>query len=114
MLTLWLVLLALTAALAAFEVRKWLLTRKPSTWLDELEAKAVVVHTRDGKSYAGTLVGVYRDSIVLRHASVLVDNGERIPLEGDIGLPRPVLEAFQYDADVVLAEPFDRVPVRRQ
>lgn len=103
------------AALAGLLVVEWRKS-KPRTWLDELEAKAVVVHLRgpEGKSYAGTLVAVYRDAVVLRHASLLVENGDRLSLVGDVGIPRAMIDSFQYDADVVLAEPGERLPVRVQ
>lgn len=40
-------------------------------WLDRLERRTVVVHTSDGQSLRGVLVGVYRDCVVLNHAYAL-------------------------------------------
>jgi small nuclear ribonucleoprotein (snRNP)-like protein len=46
-------------------------------WLKSVTAETVVVHTRDGRSIRGVLVGVYRQEVVLAHASLLHAGGDR-------------------------------------
>ena len=41
------------------------------SWLESVTADTVVVHTRDGRSIRGVLVGAYRTEVVLAHASLL-------------------------------------------
>lgn len=41
------------------------------SWLKSVTADTVVVHTRDGRSIRGVLVGAYRTEVVLAHASLL-------------------------------------------
>jgi hypothetical protein len=40
-------------------------------WIDRLVRRTVVVHLTTGASIRGVLVGAYRDSIVLSHATYL-------------------------------------------
>ncbi len=84
--------------------------RKKRTWLDEHVAKTILVHRRGEDPIAGVVVRLYRDALVLRHASVIVGNGERVPLAGDVVVPRPLVTLVQYDDDVSVAE-LDEAPV---
>lgn len=55
-------------------------------WIDQLVRRTVVVHLTTGASIRGVLIGAYRDSIVLGHATYLgVIGGERVetPIDGD-------------------------------
>lgn len=69
--------------------------------LPRLVRASVVVHTRDGRSFAGVLIGVYPDSVALAHPRLLND-GTPVQLEGELLLPRENLAFLQ--ADVALDE----------
>ncbi len=60
--------------------------------LPQYERRTAVVHTRDGNSLQGVLVGAYDDAVVLRHATDL-DSTEQ--LKGDIIVPRPNVSYLQ-------------------
>lgn len=66
-------------------------------YLSKLVKASVVAHTRDGRSVAGVLLGVYRDTLVLGHAAYLLDDGRREPLEGDLAIPRDNLAFLQVE-----------------
>jgi hypothetical protein len=51
-------------------------------WLRQLERKSVSVHTTDGQSLKGVLVGEYRDCLVLVHAEYLSGDTTQ-PLDGE-------------------------------
>ncbi|GHO58225.1 hypothetical protein KSB_67000 [Ktedonobacter robiniae] len=53
------------------------------SWLKSVTADTVVVHTRDGRSIRGVLVGAYRTEVALAHASLLHFGGED-QLDGDV------------------------------
>ena len=57
--------------------------------------RSVVLHTVDGNSFVGVLVGVYPDGYVLRHASALVP--ERTAIVGDLVVPTRNAAWFQHD-----------------
>jgi hypothetical protein len=58
------------------------------SYLKTLARASVVVHTGDGRSVQGVLVGEYRDALVLRHAVYLIPDGRREQLDGDVAIPR--------------------------
>lgn len=51
-------------------------------WLRQLERKSVTVHTTDGQSLKGVLIGEHRDCIVLAHAEYLSGDTSE-PLDGE-------------------------------
>ena len=51
-------------------------------WLQQLTRRTVTVHTTDGQSLKGILIGEYRDSLVLAHAEYLTGD-TREPLDGE-------------------------------
>jgi hypothetical protein len=53
------------------------------SWLKSVTADTVVVHTRDGRSIRGVLVGAYHTEVALAHASLLHFGGED-QLDGDV------------------------------
>lgn len=56
-------------------------------WIDRLTRRTVVVHTTNGMSVRGVLVGAYRDCLVLSHATFLgVETAEQI--DGEAVIPR--------------------------
>ena len=55
----------------------------------------VVVHTRDGQSLDGVLVGQYPDILVLRHASARLEDGRREQLTGEVVVPRENVSFIQ-------------------
>lgn len=55
-------------------------------WLDQITRRTVVVHMTTGQSIRGVLVGVYVDSIVLQHCSLLGETMQSI--DGEIVVPR--------------------------
>lgn len=64
-------------------------------YLRRILKSSVVAHLRDGASTEGVLVGVYPDAIVLRHAAILLEDGRRAPLDGDVVIPRAGLSFLQ-------------------
>lgn len=65
------------------------------SWLDELTLDTVIVHTRDGMSFKGLKSSVYEDSIVLKEARVLEDEGMSTVLNGDVAIPREQVHFIQ-------------------
>jgi hypothetical protein len=65
------------------------------TWLDSLSLSTVIVHTTDGMSFKGLKASVYDDSIVLREARVLQDDGVTEQLNGEIAIPRERVHFLQ-------------------
>lgn len=57
------------------------------THFRSLRRSTIVLHTRDGQSFRGVLVGDYRDCVVLANAVLLADEGVA-DLAGSIGVPR--------------------------
>jgi hypothetical protein len=60
-------------------------------WIDRLTRATVVVHLTTGTSIRGVLLGAYRDSLVLGHATYLgTMDGERVdaPIDGEAIVPR--------------------------
>lgn len=56
-------------------------------WIDRLVRRSVVIHTTNGMSIRGVMVGAYRDSLVLSHAEFL--GGDSVePVDGDVVIPR--------------------------
>lgn len=66
-------------------------------YVDTLARASVTVHTTDGRSIAGVLTGAYRDVVVLSHASVLVERGEPVELDGDAVIPRTQVSFLQVE-----------------
>lgn len=65
-------------------------------WLDRRVKRRVAVHTADGKSLLGVLVGVYPDVVVLRHARILDAGSDTTPaLDGDVAVPRSQVSFVQ-------------------
>jgi hypothetical protein len=65
-----------------------------ASWLERATTSTVVVHTADGRSLRGVLAGVYRDELVLAHASYLTIEGPR-ELSGEVGVPREMVAFVQ-------------------
>lgn len=65
------------------------------TWLDDLTLETVIVHTRDGMSFKGIKQTVYDDSLVLREARVLQDEGMSTILNGEVAIPRERVHFIQ-------------------
>lgn len=63
--------------------------------LNAMIGHQVVVHTRDGRSVQGVLVGVWADAIELRAAAVLIHSGDRVPLDGQTLVPVERVEWYQ-------------------
>jgi hypothetical protein len=63
--------------------------------MQNLTRMSGVVHTRDGRSLEGVVSGVYRDCLVLSHASYLLENGQKEPMSGEIVLPRDNVSFIQ-------------------
>ena len=55
--------------------------------LSKLARSSVVLHTADRKSFAGVVVGVYADAVALAHARLLNEDGNALPLEGELVVP---------------------------
>lgn len=64
-------------------------------YVETLARTSVTVHTTDGRSIAGVLAGTYRDVIVLERASMLVERGDPVELEGDAIIPRDRVSFLQ-------------------
>lgn len=62
-------------------------------WLDHLIRRTVVVHMTTGQSVRGILVGVYADSIVLNHCSLLGETMQK--MDGEIVIPRETVGWLQ-------------------
>lgn len=56
------------------------------SWLDDVMARRILVHTKDDRSIEGLLLQVYPEEIVLRSARLL--SPDTIDLGGEIWLPR--------------------------
>ena len=65
------------------------------TWLDDLTLETVIVHTRDGMSFKGLKSTVYDDSLVLKEARVLEDEGMSTILNGEVAIPRERVHFIQ-------------------
>ncbi len=52
-----------------------------------LSRETVVLHTKDGQSFRGVVIGVHTDAIVLAHTTVLYEMGEE-QLPNDVLIPR--------------------------
>lgn len=65
------------------------------TWLEDLTLETVIVHTTEDMSVKGIKVTVYDDSIVLRDARVLQDEGMSQVLNGEIAIPRERVHFIQ-------------------
>lgn len=63
-------------------------------WIDRLTRRSVVVHTRDGASLKGVLVGSYRDCLVLAHVRYLAGEGEA-SVDGEAVVPRETVGWIQ-------------------
>jgi small nuclear ribonucleoprotein (snRNP)-like protein len=63
-------------------------------WINRLTRRTVVVHTRDGQSLRGVLVGAYRDCLVLSHAVYLAGEGE-VNVDGEVAVPRQTVGWLQ-------------------
>lgn len=61
--------------------------------VDELEARSVVIHTRDGKSLAGVLLAARPDGFLVENADTLTPDG-RISI-GTVVVPRANVSFFQ-------------------
>jgi hypothetical protein len=59
-----------------------------------LERRTVMVHTKDGRSFRGVLVGVYRDSITLAHSATW-SGRDQVALEGEAHVPRENISFLQ-------------------
>ncbi len=57
--------------------------------------RRVTLHTRDGRSLEGVLVGVYRDAYALAHAEYLLEDGRREQLPGEVLVPADNLSFVQ-------------------
>lgn len=55
-------------------------------YLPRIVRERVAVHTTDGRTIEGILVGEYRDAVVIRHGRYLHEDGAE-PLEGDVVIP---------------------------
>lgn len=67
------------------------------SYLPTLVGASVVAHTLDGRSIAGVVAGAYRDVLVLAHASLLVEKGEPVQLEGEQVIPRAQMAFLQTE-----------------
>lgn len=55
--------------------------------LRRLSRETAVVHTSDGQSFRGVVIGVYSDSIVIAHARALLGEGASEELAGEVLIP---------------------------
>ena len=69
--------------------------RRPRSWLNTQAGARVIVHTKWGKSFDGTLTNLASDGIVLAAATVLDD---RVPVAGDVFIPRSQVAFVQVGA----------------
>lgn len=58
-----------------------------SNWITQLKANTVVVHTRSGDSVRGILIGVFKDSLVIAHATLL-QGDTTTNIDGEVVVPR--------------------------
>lgn len=65
------------------------------SWLSELTLDTVIVHTRDGMSFKGLKSSVYSDSLVLKDARVLEDEGVSSVINGEVAIPRERVHFIQ-------------------
>ena len=65
------------------------------SWLDDLTLDTVIVHTRDGMSLKGLKSSVYEDTIVLKEARVLEDEGMSSVINGEVAIPRERVHFIQ-------------------
>jgi hypothetical protein len=65
------------------------------TWLDDVALETVIVHTTESMSFKGLKVTVYDDSVVLREARVLEDEGMSTILNGEVVIPRDRVHFIQ-------------------
>lgn len=66
-------------------------------WLDRQTTRRVLVQSNEkpADSIEGVLATVSPDGIVLAHAVFLGESGERIPLTGEVWIPRPKVRFVQ-------------------
>lgn len=63
-------------------------------YLTDVLAETVVIHT-GSQSIEGVMVGVYADTIVLVHASLLGSDGSKLTLDGETLIPRDKVQFIQ-------------------
>lgn len=87
----------LSGAVAARDAMELAMSEKA---IEKLVGRRVMLHTKGLNSLEGVLVGVYADSVVLRHAfHVDPIDGSRQILDGDQFVPRP----FEFVQELALA-----------
>lgn len=61
---------------------------RPVRWLRRQFLQRVLVHSSTGQTFEGLLAGSARDGLVLRAVTLLDDGGGKVPLSGEIFVPR--------------------------
>jgi len=74
----------------------WLVVvRRPDRLVNDLYVRRLVVTTKTGEAFEGLLVGSDDRSVVLRQAVALGDDGARLPVDGELLIPRSELVYMQ-------------------
>jgi len=86
------VLTVFTAAVVCW----WLVVvRRPDRLVSGLYVRRLVVTTKAGEAFEGLLVGSDDRSVVLRQAVALGDDGGRLPIDGELLIPRSEVAYMQ-------------------
>lgn len=57
--------------------------------------KQVIVTLKDGAAFAGILFDVDPELVILRNTASISDHGERVPVDGEVILPRTEIAFIQ-------------------
>lgn len=91
-----LILSVVLAVAVSAAVCWWLVVvRRPDRLVSGLYVRRLVVTTKTGEAFEGLLVGSDDRSVVLRQAVALGDDGARLPVDGELLIPRSELSYMQ-------------------
>lgn len=97
------------SAAVALGIAHWC-ARKPSG-VNGLLRRTLVVHTKDGKSFRGVLVGEYVDCLVLEQAELLDEKvtigGQAVLLRVNVSWAQDVTAIVRPDASTAPSEVFE-------
>lgn len=57
--------------------------------------KQVIVTLKDGSAFAGVLFAVDPELVIMRNTASIGDHGERVPVDGEVLLPRGEIAFYQ-------------------
>lgn len=75
---------------------------EPGSWLDEVTARRILVHTTDDRSIEGLLLDVYPEEIVLKGAKLL--GREAVDLGGEVYLQRSSIALIQMMPEATVTD----------